>query len=65
MREEKMLLILFNVVNLNVMINALLISIGKMIPLTMTALADEELEESPLWHFLPSSNIVFCHALLW
>lgn len=48
MREEKMLLILFNVVNLNVMINALLISIGKMIPLTMTALADEELEESPL-----------------
>lgn len=48
-KGQKMLLnVLNDVFNLNVTINALLISIGKMIPLTMTALADEELEETPL-----------------
>lgn len=35
------------------------------IPLTMTAWADEKLEKTPLWHGLPSINILICHALLW
>lgn len=38
---------------------------GETIPWTMTALADGELEEAPLWHGLPSINILLCHALLW
>lgn len=33
------------------------ISIGKMNLLLMTAWAEEELEETPLWHGLPSINI--------
>lgn len=55
----------FDVPYFNLRNNELLISNGETIPLTMTALADEELEETPLWHGLPSINILFCHALLW
>lgn len=55
----------FDVPYINLRNNKLLISNGEMIPFIMTALADEELEETPLRHGLPSINILFCHALLW
>lgn len=49
----------FDVPYFNLRNNKLLISNGEMIPLTMTAVADEEHEETPLWHGLPSINILF------
>lgn len=55
----------FDVPYFNLRNNKLFISNGETIPLTMTALADEELEETPFWRGLPSINILFCHALLW